>query len=130
MISSRLTDIAGSSTVFDRGFVTYSNEAKIEMLSVEKELLKKHGAVSENVACAMATGALVAAPKANLSLSVTGIAGPNGDSPEKPIGLVHFSCHCKNKLQRHKKHIFSGNRDEIRQKAVETALSMILKELS
>jgi nicotinamide-nucleotide amidase len=89
MIIAALTDIAGSSAVVDRGFVTYSNEAKIEMLGVSTATLDAHGAVSRETVIEMATGAL-AHSRASLSLAVTGIAGPGGGSVEKPIGLVWF----------------------------------------
>lgn len=90
LIIGALTEIAGSSDVVDRGFITYSNEAKMQMLGITSEALTKHGAVSEVVAKAMAMGAL-AASDANLSVAVTGIAGPGGGSDEKPVGLVHFA---------------------------------------
>lgn len=89
MIAAALTDIAGSSDVFDRGFVTYSNEAKNELIGVQMDLIEKHGAVSEEVAKAMADGAL-ARSNAHMVISVTGVAGPGGGSAEKPVGLVHF----------------------------------------
>ena len=87
LIAAALTDIAGSSDVFDRGFVTYSNSAKAELLQVPPALIDQNGAVSEAVARAMAEGAL-AASAATLAVSVTGIAGPGGGTPEKPVGLV------------------------------------------
>ncbi len=91
LIAGLLTEIAGSSAVVDRGFVTYSNEAKHELLAVPDELLASHGAVSTEVASAMASGALSAAPASKLSVAVTGIAGPGGGSPEKPVGLVYIA---------------------------------------
>lgn len=89
LIAGVLTEVPGSSAVVDRGFVTYSNEAKSEMIGVPAELIAAHGAVSAEVALAMVTGAL-AASRADLGVSVTGIAGPGGGSAEKPVGLVHF----------------------------------------
>lgn len=89
LIAGLLTEIPGSSAVMERGFVTYSNEAKMEMLGVARSLLEKHGAVSREVAIAMAEGVLRHSP-ADLALSVTGIAGPDGGSAQKPVGLVHF----------------------------------------
>ena len=89
MIAAALTDIAGSSAVVDRGFVTYSNEAKMEMIGVHAETLAAHGAVSEETATEMAAGALTHS-RAGIAVSVTGIAGPDGGSPEKPVGLVCF----------------------------------------
>ncbi len=90
LVAGLLTEIAGSSSVFERGFVTYSNAAKAELLGVPPDLLAQHGAVSEAVARAMAEGALAHAA-ADLALAVTGIAGPGGGSAEKPVGLVHFA---------------------------------------
>lgn len=90
MISARFTDIAGSSDWFERGYVTYSNEAKVQDIGVPAELIAKHGAVSVAVAEAMARGTL-AASKANIALSVTGVAGPTGGSLEKPVGFVCFA---------------------------------------
>ncbi len=89
LIAGCLTEVAGSSAVVDRGFVTYSNQAKSDMLGVPMDMIDSHGAVSENVAKAMAVGAL-AKSKAMLTISVTGVAGPGGGSAEKPVGLVHF----------------------------------------
>ena len=91
LIAALLTEIPGSSDVVDRGFVTYSNEAKNEMLGVPMELIRRHGAVSEEVARAMAEGAL-GHSHAQIAVSVTGVAGPGGGSAEKPVGLVHFAC--------------------------------------
>jgi nicotinamide-nucleotide amidase len=90
LVASCLTEIAGSSAVVDCGFVTYSNAAKHAMLGVARELLDQHGAVSAPVALAMARGAL-ARSNADLAVSITGIAGPGGGSPDKPVGLVHFA---------------------------------------
>ena len=129
MIAATITNIAGSSIVFDRGFVTYSNKAKMDVLGVSEAMLKSHGSVSEDTARAMANGTFIAAPDANLVLSVTGIAGPGGSSVGKPVGLVHFSCQRYDAPQCHASHIFSGARDQIRQKAVKTALLMIFNEM-
>jgi nicotinamide-nucleotide amidase len=90
MVAAALTAVAGSSAVYERGFVTYSNEAKTEILGVAPSLLEKHGAVSEPVARAMAEGA-IAHSRADIAISVTGIAGPGGGTAEKPVGLVHFA---------------------------------------
>src|SRR5690606_21582888 len=90
LIAGALTEIAGSSAVVDRGFVTYSNEAKTALLGVRTETLSAHGAVSEKTARDMAEGAL-SASKADCTVAVTGIAGPGGGSPEKPVGLVHLA---------------------------------------
>lgn len=91
LIAGALTAVAGSSAVIDRTFVTYSNEAKQEVLGVPAELLATHGAVSEQVAEAMAKGCLLAVPEARLAMAVTGIAGPGGGSDEKPVGLVFLA---------------------------------------
>jgi len=91
MVAAALTDIAGSSDVVERGFVTYSNEAKAELLGVPMKLIREQGAVSERVAVAMAEGAL-ARSHADLAVAVTGIAGPGGATADKPVGLVHLAC--------------------------------------
>ncbi len=90
LIIGSLTEIAGSSDVVDRGFITYSNDAKMAMLGVTDQALKDHGAVSEQVARAMALGALVQS-NAQLAISCTGVAGPGGGTPQKPVGLVHMA---------------------------------------
>jgi nicotinamide-nucleotide amidase len=91
LIAALMTEIPGSSNVLERGFVVYSNEAKEELLGVPAETLAKHGAVSEATARAMAEGAL-AKSRADIAVSVTGIAGPDGGTAAKPVGLVHFAC--------------------------------------
>ena len=125
MIAAALTGISGSSAVFDRGFVTYSNQAKIDMLRVSNVTLEQYGAVSEQTARAMVDGTLIAAPMADLALSVTGIAGPGGGGQDKPVGLVHFVCQRRDTPQTHAMDIFSGDRHMVRQKAVRKALMMI-----
>lgn len=130
MIGAALTDIAGSSAVFDRGFITYSNEAKSELLGVPAALIAKHGAVSGEVAEAMAMGAL-AHSHADLAIAVTGIAGPGGGSPGKPVGLVWFGIASQAGGGRAEKRVFAdGDRDFVRSSAVETALDLLLRELS
>ncbi len=96
LVAAILTEIAGSSAVVDRGFVTYSNAAKSEMLGVPASLIAEYGAVSAEVAAAMAAGALAHA-SADLAVAITGIAGPAGGSTEKPVGLVHFALACRNR---------------------------------
>ena len=91
LVAGALTAIAGSSEVFERGFVTYSNEAKIELLGVDPELIAEHGAVSSEVAVAMAMGALENS-LADIAVAITGVAGPGGGTPDKPVGLVHMAC--------------------------------------
>lgn len=120
LISAAITEIAGSSDVFDRGFVTYSNEAKIAMLGVLPITLETYGAVSEQTAGEMVNGALKNS-YGSVAISVTGIAGPSGGSADKPVGLVFIGV--ANKKETHVfKHIFNGNRSEVRQQTVEKAL--------
>ena len=125
MIASVLTDVPGSSATLDRGFVTYSNQAKIDILGVSNAILEQFGAVSEQTARAMVEGTLNVAPMADLALSVTGIAGPGSSGSDKPVGLVHFACQLRGSPQKHANYIFPGNRHIVRQQAVRTALIMI-----
>ena len=130
MIISLLTDIPGSSSMVDRGFVTYSNEAKIEMLGVSEETLEKHGAVSAETAHEMAAGALKNS-RAGIALAVTGIAGPDGGSAEKPIGLVWFGlARTGQPVLTEKRQFENLGRDYIRRETVKHALNMGLKALS
>ena len=124
LIAAALTAIAGSSDVVDRGFVTYSNEAKREMLGVPWEAIVSHGAVSEPVARAMATGALERSG-AQLAVSVTGVAGPGGGSAEKPVGLVWFGVARKSGENSTVREVFAGDRAAIRQAAVARALELL-----
>lgn len=124
LIAGLLTEIAGSSDVVDRGFVTYSNEAKTEMLGVPAPLIESVGAVSEEVARAMAEGALKHS-RANLSVAVTGVAGPGGGSVEKPVGLVHLACAIDGGAVEHRKMSYAGDRAAVRLATVETAISML-----
>jgi nicotinamide-nucleotide amidase len=128
MVAAAITDIAGSSDVFDRGFVTYSNEAKTEMLGVPVDLILKHGAVSEVVARAMAEGALKNS-KADISVSVTGIAGPSGGSAEKPVGLVHFACATRTATRHLEMRFGDLGRAVVRQAALRQALQLVLEAL-
>jgi nicotinamide-nucleotide amidase len=129
MIAAALTDISGSSSVVDRGFVTYSNEAKNEMLGVPMALIEEHGAVSGPVARAMAEGA-VKHSRASLAVSVTGIAGPTGGTKEKPVGLVWFGVSHGNSETHAENHLFDNKgRDYIRGKAKEKALELLLRKL-
>ncbi len=129
MIISLLTDIPGSSSMVDRGFVTYSNEAKTEMLGVSPETLEKHGAVSAETAHEMAAGALKHS-RAGIALAVTGIAGPDGGSAEKPVGLVWFGLALSGEPVVTEKRIFENRgRDFIRRETVKHALGMGLKAL-
>lgn len=129
LISGTLTEIAGSSAAVDRGFVTYSNEAKAELLGVPPGLISKVGAVSKEVAIAMAEGAL-ARSNADISVSVTGIAGPGGGSDEKPVGTVHIAVAEKHKPTQHFHCWFADRgRQSIRLETVQTALSSVLNSL-
>ncbi|MEM6781884.1 MAG: CinA family protein [Pseudomonadota bacterium] len=121
LIASAITAKAGSSAVFDRSFVTYSNDAKIEMLGVDQKILEEHGAVSTLTAEAMVKGALDNS-KANLVLSVTGIAGPDGGTDQKPVGLVYIGYGLRGDLVKVARHDFDGNRETIRLKAVKQAM--------
>jgi nicotinamide-nucleotide amidase len=124
MIAAAITDIAGSSSVLDRGFVTYSNEAKMEMLGVSAETLQTHGAVSEETALQMAAGAL-ARSRAGIALAVTGIAGPGGGTAQKPVGLVWFGVAVAGRAPVAQKRIFEDRgRAFIRAGSVRTALEL------
>lgn len=125
MISALLTEISGSSAVFECGFVTYSNQSKIKLLGVDPTLIEKHGAVSKQVAHAMAAGA-IAKSGADAAVSVTGIAGPTGGTAEKPVGLVFIAAATKNNITC-EKNIFSGDRQDIRLQSVAYALEMLEK---
>lgn len=124
LVAATLTAIAGSSDVVERGFVTYANEAKREMLGVPWDALMGHGAVSEPVARAMAAGAL-ARSRADLAISVTGVAGPGGGSEDKPVGLVHLAAVRSGHEPIAERHVFPGDRDAIRRASVLTALAML-----
>ena len=124
LVAAALTAIAGSSDVVERGFVTYANEAKREMLGVSWDALLGHGAVSGPVARAMAAGAL-AHSQADIAVSVTGVAGPGGGSAEKPVGLVHLAAVRSGHEPIAERHVFPGDRDAIRRVSVLTALAML-----
>ncbi|MFS8978539.1 CinA family protein [Cupriavidus necator] len=125
LVAAAITDVSGSSGWFERGFVTYSNEAKTTMLGVPAKLIRDHGAVSEEVARAMAEGALLNS-RAQVSLSITGVAGPNGGTPEKPVGMVCFGWSNRittlTETQR-----FRGDRGMIRRQAAEHAMRGLLE---
>ena len=124
LVSALLTEIAGSSDVFERGFVTYSNDAKMELLGVPEELLKAHGAVSVPVAQAMAEGAL-RHTRAQVSVAITGIAGPGGGSAAKPVGLV-FIAASNGRVTRVQEHRFGdGGRAQVRSAAMTAALRLL-----
>jgi nicotinamide-nucleotide amidase len=125
LVAATLTEIPGSSDVVERGFVTYSNEAKQAMLGVPPATLQQFGAVSRETAEAMAAGALAHSP-ADLAVSVTGIAGPGGGTPEKPVGLVHFAAVSKRGSLIHREHRFGDiGRSQVRHASVVEALAML-----
>jgi len=116
MVAEAITSVAGSSAWFDRGFVSYSNAAKIDMLDVSSKTLEKFGAVSEQTAAEMAIGALINS-EAQIAGSITGVAGPDGGSPEKPVGTVCFAWTGKNLPVTTCTHWFEGNRESVRKQA-------------
>ncbi|KAA5607108.1 CinA family protein [Roseospira marina] len=124
LLAASLTAVPGSSAVFDRGVVTYSNEAKMQLLGVEAEMLESVGAVSEDVAVAMALGAL-AAGGADLGVAITGIAGPDGATEGKPVGLVHLAAARIDGLVRPKRYVFAGTRDDVRLASVHAAIDLL-----
>jgi nicotinamide-nucleotide amidase len=125
MVAASITDLTGSSEWFERGYVTYSNQSKSEDIDVSQNLIEQHGAVSDQVARAMALGAKQNSGS-DLSLSITGIAGPTGGSPEKPIGTVCFAWVLANdQIVSETKH-FEGNRQQIRQQACDFSLRKLL----
>ncbi len=130
LVAGALTEIAGSSDVVDRGFVTYSNRAKEAMLGVPGDLIADMGAVSEPVARMMAEGAL-AASDAHIAVSITGVAGPGGGSALKPVGLVHFATARANGPILHRRELFGDiGREDVRMAAVRVALEMIRGRVS
>lgn len=129
LVAGLLTEIPGASDVLDRAFITYSNEAKTQMLGVDPVLIGAHGAVSEQVAQAMARGALQKSG-ASLAVAITGVAGPGGGTPEKPVGLVHFAV-ARGDATRHAVRRFGEvGRTAIRLASVETALDMIIETIT
>lgn len=127
LVATCLTDIAGSSDVFERGFVTYSNRAKEEMLGVPADVIARHGAVSAETAQAMARGALRQAA-AQLAVAITGIAGPGGGSPDKPVGLVHLAAAAADGKTLHRERRYGpSGRASVRQHAAREALEMLLE---
>ena len=127
LVAGALSAVPGSSDVLDRGYVTYANEAKTEMLGVPVDLLASQGAVSEAVARAMAEGA-IRSPNVDISVSITGIAGPGGGSEAKPVGLVHLASARTNAPTLHQSHIFLGDREAIRLHAVTAAFELLLEQ--
>lgn len=128
-VAKVITDTAGSSAWFDRGFVTYTNQAKQDMLGVQAATLVAHGAVSEQTVNEMAQGALVHS-NAQLSLAISGVAGPGGGSPEKPVGLVWFAWAKDGQATRIRRAQFDGDREAVRRQAVVMALEGVLDVLT
>lgn len=125
MVAAAITDVAGSSAVFDRGFVTYSNAAKMRMLGVPEELLNTVGAVSREVAQAMALGA-IAHSDAQLAVSITGVAGPGGGTKLKPVGLVYFACAVAGgEVKVVERRFLDMTRAEVRQASTQQALQLL-----
>ncbi|MEO1193270.1 MAG: CinA family protein [Pseudomonadota bacterium] len=124
LIAACLTEVPGSSAVVERGFVTYSNAAKQQLLGVPEAMIADKGAVSGEVAKAMAEGALAESP-ATLAVSVTGIAGPGGATPSKPVGLVYFGAARQGRPTRVEKRIFPGNRRAVRVASLQLALTLL-----
>lgn len=125
-IAHAITSIAGSSQWFDRGFITYSNASKQELLSVDRELIDGYGAVSEQTAAAMARGALEHS-QADISVAVTGIAGPDGGSADKPVGTVCFAWGRRAGETRTARVVFEGDRQQVRERAVLMAIEGLLE---
>ncbi len=128
-VAQAVTAVAGSSDWFDRGFVTYSNAAKQEMLDVGTETLERFGAVSEETAREMARGAL-ARSRAGIALAVTGVAGPTGGTPAKPVGMVCFAWSRRNGATESKTLRFAGDREQVRRQSVVVALEGVLERLA
>lgn len=126
LLAALITEIPGASQIFTHGFITYANPAKTMMIDVSAHTLETYGAVSEEIARAMAQGALKTAGS-SLAIGITGIAGPSGATAEKPVGLVHIACAKEGAPVVHEKHHFKGERTEVRLKAVEAALILLLK---
>jgi len=130
LVAACLTSIPGSSAVFERGLVTYSNEAKVELLGVPMALIQTKGAVSEEVARAMAEGALAQTP-ADIAVAVTGIAGPDGGSAEKPVGLVHFAAARRGSETAHEEHRFGNiGRHVVQAESAGTSLRLLMQMMS
>lgn len=129
LIMACLTEVPGSSDVVDRGYISYSYDSKIKELGIDRELLERTGAVSDDVALQMATGAL-AASKADIAISATGIAGPGGATDTKPVGLVFIGvANSKTGKSFAVKNLFGGDRSAVRLETVETALTFIKREI-
>lgn len=128
LVGASLTAISGSSAWIDRGFITYSNQAKIDMLGVAETLIERFGVVSEEVARAMAEGALTHS-RASASIGITGIAGPTGGTAEKPVGLVHIAAARRDRETLHRRLLLSGNRDQVRHAAAMAAMDLLIRQI-
>ncbi len=128
MIASRLVNVSGVSDVFEEGYITYSNAAKHKLLGVSKQSLGQYGAVSSQVAGEMALGSARQA-RARAAIAVTGIAGPGGGTPQKPVGLVYIGCYVDGRVFVTENH-FQGSRQEIRTATTQAALSLLLEKLT
>lgn len=128
LLAGRILNVSGASSVYNEGHITYSNEAKERLLGVQHSTLQQCGAVSKETAAEMAKGAALVA-KANIGLSTTGIAGPTGGTPDKPVGLVYVGCYYNGEVTVEECH-FAGDRGQNRNAAVEAALQLLWKTLS
>ncbi len=128
LVASCITAIPGSSSVFECGYVTYSNDAKTTMLGVPRDAVAEFGAVSDIVAAAMAEGAM-AQSNADIAVAVTGIAGPDGGTKEKPVGLVYLAVAQRSKDAQVKRYVFAGTRTDIRRATVAAALELLASQL-
>ena len=129
MLAQYLTMHPGSSNVYKYSFITYSNEAKVNMLNIEQKLLEDFGAVSKEVVCAMAKNMINYNDDIDIVLAISGIAGPSGALPNKPVGLVHHALATK-KAVKHERIIYKGNRETVRKLSVKTCLEMALNEIN
>lgn len=129
LIAAAMTDRAGSSAVFERGFVTYSNDSKAEAIAVPREIIETRGAVSAETAAAMVQGTLLNS-RADLAVSVTGIAGPGGGTPDKPVGLVYIGWGRRGADPITRKHLFTGDRAAIRRQSAEAAVGHLIDYIS
>lgn len=128
LIGAACTDLAGSSAWFERGFITYSNEAKTELLGVDAGVIAANGAVSEPVAQAMATGAIAHSPPSRVALAVTGVAGPTGGTPDKPVGTVWFGWSVDGAVRTERRR-FDGDRATVRAATVHHSLQTLVELL-
>jgi len=128
LLSACLTAIPGASNLLDHGFVTYSNVSKMALLGVPEALFESAGAVSEEMACAMAKGAL-AGTGVDLAIAITGVAGPSGGTSEKPVGLVHLAAAAHGLGTLHARHIFQGDRTAIRVQCVDASIDLLITQV-